>query len=307
MTTKATSKQSEEDVYTINLEAIATPAAILFSALLISLAVIFGARSSGTVTNSNNIAAEEEAKCDSTAPLSSDCLDQYAQDLELDMDDFAECREENRYADTVSDELAAGQEFGVQGTPSLYVGKGEGDEFEGFYVGAALGIEQLSEIVDYLQDHTAQESSDYWVQIQLSDLKEFELQVKDYYKTAEGGALTGEELNTAVRSVVDDRKSDIETSHNIQNLDKGEGYVQGDGEVVVLEFSDYECPYCQSFASSTLQEFKTDYVETGKARFIFRDFPIESIHPDARGAAEAARCAGEQGKYFEFHDELFGV
>jgi protein-disulfide isomerase len=78
-----------------------------------------------------------------------------------------------------------------------------------------------------------------------------------------------------------------------------------DAPVTIIEFSDYQCPFCQRFASSTLPELRRDYVDTGKVRYIFRDFPLDNIHPDARKAAEAAHCAGDQGKYWEMHDALF--
>ena len=78
-----------------------------------------------------------------------------------------------------------------------------------------------------------------------------------------------------------------------------------DAPVTIVEFSDYQCPFCQRFASSTLPELRRDYVDTGKVRYVFRDYPLDKIHPDARKAAEAAHCAGEQGKYWEMHDALF--
>lgn len=78
-----------------------------------------------------------------------------------------------------------------------------------------------------------------------------------------------------------------------------------DAPVVVVEFSDYQCPFCQRFVQTTLPALKADYIETGKVRYVFRDFPIASIHPQARKAAEAAHCAGDQGKYWEMHTRLF--
>jgi protein-disulfide isomerase len=80
---------------------------------------------------------------------------------------------------------------------------------------------------------------------------------------------------------------------------------KSDAPVTIIEFSDYQCPFCQRYASSTLPELKRDYVDTGKVRYIYRDFPLDAIHPDARKAAEAAHCAGDQGKYWEMHDVLF--
>lgn len=79
-----------------------------------------------------------------------------------------------------------------------------------------------------------------------------------------------------------------------------------DAPVTLVEFSDYQCPFCQRFFATTLPALKKDYIDTGKVRYVFRDFPLDQIHPQARKAAEAAHCAGEQGKYWEMHDVLFG-
>ncbi len=77
-----------------------------------------------------------------------------------------------------------------------------------------------------------------------------------------------------------------------------------DAPVTIIEFSDFECPFCGRFYSQTLGQIEEQYVKTGKVRFIYRDFPL-SFHPNAQKAAEAAECAGEQGKYWEMHDLLF--
>jgi protein-disulfide isomerase len=79
-----------------------------------------------------------------------------------------------------------------------------------------------------------------------------------------------------------------------------------DAPVTLVEFSDYQCPFCQRFFLATLPALKKDYIDAGKVRYVFRDFPLDQIHPQARKAAEAAHCAGEQGKYWEMHDVLFG-
>ena len=74
--------------------------------------------------------------------------------------------------------------------------------------------------------------------------------------------------------------------------------------VTIVEFSDFECPFCARFYSQTYKLIKEDYIDTGKANIVFRDFPL-AFHPQAEPAAIAAECAHEQGKFWEFHDLIF--
>ena len=74
--------------------------------------------------------------------------------------------------------------------------------------------------------------------------------------------------------------------------------------VTIIEFSDFECPFCTRFWEQTLPQIEKEYIATGKVNFVYRDFPL-SFHPNAQKAAEAAECAGEQGKYWEMHDKIF--
>jgi protein-disulfide isomerase len=77
-----------------------------------------------------------------------------------------------------------------------------------------------------------------------------------------------------------------------------------DAPLVLVEFSDYQCPFCARFFSNTLPQIKKEYIETGKVKYVFKDFPLR-FHKQAQKAAEAAHCAGEEGKYWELHDKLF--
>jgi protein-disulfide isomerase len=76
-------------------------------------------------------------------------------------------------------------------------------------------------------------------------------------------------------------------------------------KVVMVEFSDFQCPFCGRYNTQTYSQVIDEYVKTGKVKYVFRDFPLEAIHPLALKAAEATRCAGEQGKFWEMHDRLF--
>ena len=76
-------------------------------------------------------------------------------------------------------------------------------------------------------------------------------------------------------------------------------------KVTLVDFTDYQCPFCARHVRETWPQIEKDYISTGKVKYVVRDFPIESIHPHAFKAAEATHCAGEQGKYWEIHDRLF--
>ena len=78
-----------------------------------------------------------------------------------------------------------------------------------------------------------------------------------------------------------------------------------DAPLVIVEFSDFQCPFCGRFYEQTLPLLERDYIDTGKARLVYRDMPLESIHPQAPAAHIAAECAGDQGMFWEYHDLLF--
>ena len=77
-----------------------------------------------------------------------------------------------------------------------------------------------------------------------------------------------------------------------------------DAPITIVEFSDFQCPFCGRFYEQTLPLVERDYIETGKARLVFRDMPLD-IHPQAPPAHIAAECADEQGRFWEYHDVLF--
>lgn len=78
-----------------------------------------------------------------------------------------------------------------------------------------------------------------------------------------------------------------------------------DAKLTVIEFSDFQCPFCSDFYTETLPLIKKAYIDTGKIKLVYRDLPLSDKHPQSQKAAEAAECAGEQDKYFEMHDLLF--
>ncbi len=79
-----------------------------------------------------------------------------------------------------------------------------------------------------------------------------------------------------------------------------------DATVTIVEFTDFQCPFCRRYTTETMPQLKQDYIDTGKVKYVLKNFPLTQIHPQAVLAAETAECAGEQGKYWEMHDKLFG-
>ncbi len=75
--------------------------------------------------------------------------------------------------------------------------------------------------------------------------------------------------------------------------------------VTIVEYSDFQCPFCLRFFQQTLPLIEKNYIDTGKIKFVYKDLPLDSLHPNARAAHIAAECADEQGKFWKYHDVLF--
>ena len=85
------------------------------------------------------------------------------------------------------------------------------------------------------------------------------------------------------------------------------GYTLGSDSapVTVVEFGDYQCPGCATFSLVTMPDVKTRLIDAGRIKWIYRDFPLDDIHPSARISAHAAACAEEQGKFWPVHSLIF--
>ena len=73
--------------------------------------------------------------------------------------------------------------------------------------------------------------------------------------------------------------------------------------MTIVEYTDYQCPFCQRFHVAAFPELKRNYIDTGKVRFFSKDLPLD-FHANAMRAAQAGRCAGEQGKFWELRDVM---
>lgn len=99
----------------------------------------------------------------------------------------------------------------------------------------------------------------------------------------------------------------------VQGVTAGNLPTLGDSnaKVLVVEFADYQCPFCEQFFTQTYPQIKKDYIDTGKIKFAFRDFPFlgqpttDPAGDESMNAANAARCANDQGKFWDYHDYLY--
>ena len=90
-----------------------------------------------------------------------------------------------------------------------------------------------------------------------------------------------------------------------QELIDGGSPVAGnaDAAITILEWGDYQCTFCYKFHQNTLNVIKQDFIDTGQVKLVFKDFPLNG--PDSILASEASYCAGDQGAYWQYHDELY--
>ena len=99
----------------------------------------------------------------------------------------------------------------------------------------------------------------------------------------------------------------VPTPPDYASMDVGKLPVLGDqnAKVTVVEFSDFQCPFCEQYFTNTASQLNDTYIKTGKVKFAYRHFPLFSIHPNSEKASEASECANEQDKFWDFHDLLF--
>ncbi len=113
----------------------------------------------------------------------------------------------------------------------------------------------------------------------------------------------GVESGNTAKSGLSDTDAGGSVSQSIADDDPVLG--NADAPVTLVEFGDFQCPFCKKFHDEARKEILNMYVETGKVKIVYRDFPLENIHPSARPAAEAAECADDQGKFWPYHDTLY--
>ena len=131
-----------------------------------------------------------------------------------------------------------------------------------------------------------------------------------YFSSMDSDTVTRSELQQAISRLESKIESSQPTPQQapqpvIISLDDDPIRGDPDAPITIIEFSDFQCPFCARFHVQTLPSLLEEYIAVGKVNLVYRDFPIQSIHPNALPAAVAAECADDQGKYWEYHDMLF--
>ncbi len=126
------------------------------------------------------------------------------------------------------------------------------------------------------------------------------------------GGVTAEPKEVIIRETIQNSQTKQTTQEQfgpqiIRNISLDDDPMKGnpDAEITIIEFSDFQCPFCWRFYTQTLPLIEQNYISAGKVNFVYRDFPIQSIHPNAVPAALAGECADDQGKFWEMHDMIF--
>jgi len=128
--------------------------------------------------------------------------------------------------------------------------------------------------------------------------------MRRFYLLLGGAALVGAlALWVAARGSADSRPANLTAT---PDSDGFRGFTIGSDSapLEVVEYSDFECPFCARFAAVQMPTIRTQLIETGRVRWRFRDYPLPG-HRFSRYAAHAAQCAGEQGRFWQMHDQLF--
>lgn len=128
--------------------------------------------------------------------------------------------------------------------------------------------------------------------------KEALTQLEDLKKTAASYGSPGPSASTATAGA-----ATAQTKVDVL-ADEDAFLGKADAKVTIIEFSDFQCPFCRRLWKDTLPKIKAEYIDAGKVMFVYRDFPL-SFHAGAQKAAEAAECAEDQGKFWEMHDKIF--
>jgi len=200
-----------------------------------------------------------------SSPLEVDKLKVYAKELKLDTSKFNKCLDSGEKVKQVAADTAYGQSVGVQGTPGFFI--------NGRFLAGAFPINFFKEIIDKEIAGTGSDvCTDY-----SADLQKY---------------------------CSDPQQKAFDPVAKQLNVDNTPMIGAANAKVTIVEFSDFQCPYCIR-AYPTVEQVLKDY--KNDVKFYFKQFPLTQLHPFAQKAAEASLCAADQGKFWEWHNKIFDL
>jgi protein-disulfide isomerase len=197
------------------------------------------------------------------SPLSISNLKKYSKELGLNTGKFDKCLDSGEKKTLVESDTKYGATLGVQGTPGFFI--------NGQFLAGAFPFTLFKEIIDKQIAGTAS-----------SDCTAYSTELQKYCSDPQNMV-----FNPTAKEI---------------DITKGVPTGAKNGKVTIVEFSDFECPYCVR-AYPTVEQILKAY--KNDVSLYFRQFPLVQIHQNAQKAAEASLCAGDQGKFWEFHNKLF--
>lgn len=262
-----------------NLRGVSTPVAIIVAGILVAAAVLYSNNQLPFLTNKNTNNADNGGNDSKDAAEFEGPYGKYAtlaKSVGLDGDKLNECVAKMDDAEVKNDANEA-QSLGAGGTPAFFIGRDSGDGT----------MNAISIFGAY-------------------PLESFEAVIEAFKADDEAKVLAA--VNEIATLGQQPEITDLSTAYSKVTL--GDDAVKGnkDAKVVIVEFSDYECPFCQRHFKEVYPALSSKYIETGEVKMVFKDLPLSFHDPIATQAAVAANCAREQGGdegYYKFHDAYF--
>ena len=292
-------KKSQEKII-FQFQPFLIPISILISSLIISIVIISGM---------NRLKWELVTfNCQSTDPYSLDCLKSGAKTIGLNLDDFITCMNQGKFNDVIESDISYSNSINITGTPALFLGVDQNNGImRGFYIGGYMTYDAFIKIFEKFDGRPIEEIYNEFVENKKVEYDSYKQAIADYYASKEGGGLTGNDLNNKVEEELKLMKDQIHDQYRFIEITYKGGYVIGNGDIVLVEFSDFQCPYCKKLAQEVMPKIKTNLIDNGKLKFVYKDNPIPSLHPTTKQTSLAVRCAESQGKVWEMYDFVFEV
>lgn len=257
-------------------------AAILVGSILISTSVLISGGVIRWKQSDNSQSASAETTTNTVSGSLEDKLVAISKEVKVDSSKFKSCLTSQKFKDEINKDQQDAQSAGITGTPGFIIGRSSADgKINGVKIAGAYPPEVFKTIFDKLSVNTPVD--------QIPDLT-----IQQSFPSASG--------------------ADLESLKN--GITTGTASVDGDpilgdknAQITMIEFSDYECPFCKRHFQQTLPELKKNYFDTGKVKLVFRDFiAIPQHNPTAITEALAAECVKDQGgdtAYYQYHDIVF--